>query len=170
MTHLARGNPPRAAVLAFAAVLVAALVTALGACRRQPAAPDLSKFLGTWNVVSGALTITCSTRTKEVRTLPVTEPITFVRGTASPLLDASPVCPIKYDVVDGVATALPGQTCAHPKVVTKLLLATDTFTTADGVTGTLDVSGKQDGYIDIVMGWPVKCTFTGTASYKRATP
>lgn len=160
--HLASASAPRVGVLAIV------VVTVLGGCRRKAAPPDLSKFLGTWSAVSGGLTITCST--KQVRTLPVTEPITFVRGTDSQLLDANPVCPVKYDVVDGVATALPGQTCSHPKVVTKLNLSVDTFTTGDGVTGTLDASGKQDGFIDIVMGWPVKCTFTETASYKRVKP
>ena len=91
-------------------------------------------------------------------------------GTDASLLDSNPACPVKYDVSGNVATAVAGQACAHPKIVTKLNLTVATFTTADGVTGVLEASGHQDGFIDIKMGWPVNCTFTESARYKRVTP
>jgi hypothetical protein len=160
MTHLARSCNA-----GLASILV--LTVCLGGCRHKEPGADLSKFLGTWDVVTGNLTLTCST--KQVRTIPVTEPIVFVAGTSSPLLDSSAVCPVRYDVSGNVATALPGQTCLHPKVVTRLNLEVGTFTTVDGASGTLEASGHEDGFIDIKMGWPVNCTFTRSASYKRVT-
>ena len=71
MIHTAR--------LILAALALGAAVAGCGS--DAPAPPDLSKFVGSWSVVTGALTISCSDH--GVQAIAVTEPTTLALGTSS---------------------------------------------------------------------------------------
>jgi hypothetical protein len=152
------------------ATLIGVLVLALGAAAAgcggaKPAPPDLSKFVGSWDVTSGALTISCTDH--RVQAIAVTEPTRLVLGASSDLVDNDAICPVLYDVVGTVASALPGQSCTHPDVITKMNLLEDRFTTTDGVTATHMASGRLNSYIDITSGNPVQCDFVEMGVYQR---
>jgi len=91
-----------------------------------------------------------------------------VLGGSSDLVDTDATCPVLYDVAGTVATALPGQSCTHPDVITRMNLVEDTFTTADGVTATHRASGRLTSYNDITSGNPVQCDFFEMGVYERA--
>jgi hypothetical protein len=152
--------------LIYAALAFGALAGAATGCGGdKPAPADLSKFVGSWSVTSGALTISCTDH--RVQVIAITEPTQLILGTGSDLIDTDATCPVLYDVVGTVASALPGQTCNHPDVITKMNLFNDTFTTADGVTATHEASGALNSYNDITLGNPVNCTFVEMGLYQR---
>jgi hypothetical protein len=156
----------KAAILTAAAPL--ALAAALAGCGGSGGPPDLSKFIGTWTVVSGLLATHCSNDFQQ--SIPITQPTTFIAGSTSHLVDSDAVCPIRYDVSGAVAEALPGQSCMNPDVISKLNILHASFTTTDGVTATYGARGGQDQYNDITAGSPVRCIWAETATYQRSAP
>ena len=73
---------------------------------------DFSLFTGTWTLVSGTDTTTCSGVKKTTAATPGGTD-TFDVGTDSDLIfDADTQCPLLADVTDRLATGQPGQTCS----------------------------------------------------------
>jgi hypothetical protein len=166
MTKLARAisNPLSLSILALA-------LAAGGAGCDSPAdpansgPPDLTPFVGTWSVAAGGLTISCTDHS--VQALPINQPTVFVKGTDSDLLDTDATCPVAYDVSSHIARALPGQSCDHPQVITRMYLLEDTFTVGDDGMAVHEASGKLDGFINITLGETVNCTFSEMGIYRR---
>jgi hypothetical protein len=143
----------------------------VGGCgdKMAPVEPvDLTQFVGTWNVVAATLTVTCSNNFNDALT--VTDPLIFTLGAGFDLANTGPVCPLRYDVVGHTASALPGQTCDNPDVITTMHFDTDTFATSDGMIGAHHSTGALTQYNDISQGNPVRCTFVAEGAYQRAMP
>ena len=149
------------------AVLVLAMASgaATAGCGDSP--PDLTLYLGTWTVAASAITVLCDDNT--VKAITVTSPVVMVRGTESDLIDDNPTCPVLYDVSDGAAQALPGQSCNHPDVITQMHLMKGSFTLDKTANmATLSASGKLDGFINISDGNTVFCTYNQMGVYRRS--
>lgn len=148
--------------------LVLALVVFAGAagCGGNDGPPDLTPFLGTWSVSASAITVLCSNNT--VKAVTVKDPIVFVMGSTSDLLDDDATCPVKYDVSGGVAHAQPGQSCDNPDVITPMHLMEGSFTPEAGAMARLSASGELDGFIDITLGETIRCTYNEMGVYRRA--
>jgi hypothetical protein len=154
-------------IRSIAARLLALGITAgASGCGNDNGPPDLTPFLGTWSVSAAAITVLCSTNT--VKAITVTDPIVFVKGSTSDLLDDDPTCPVQYDVSGAIARALPGQTCDNPEVITRMHLLEGSFTPEPGAMARLSASGELDGFIDITLGETVRCTFNEMGVFRRA--
>lgn len=149
----------------FALSLALALV--LGGC--GGAADEAAPFLGTWQVVAGTLTLNCSNGGGG--SSPITSPLTIAAGVASDLVVTDDACIKRFDVNGHVATAQAGQRCADaasgPGVF--IVIDSETLTTADGLNATHDGAGRVDGLVDAASGAPISCTWSGVASYRRAS-
>ncbi len=165
MTKLARAisTPLSLSILAFA------LAAGGAGCGQDSSAnsgpPDLTPFVGTWSVAAAGLTISCTDHS--VQALPINQPTVFVMGTDSDLLDTDVTCPVAYDVSSHIARALPGQSCDHPQVITRMHLLEDTFTVGDDGMAVHEASGTLDGFINITLGETVTCTFSEMGIYRR---
>jgi hypothetical protein len=156
------------ACLAAAWVLFAAFGAGCGGRGAASAAgADVSMFLGSWNVVSAMRTITCSNGIAQ--TLRITRAFNFTAGPRSDLFNTGPVCALDYDLAEHVATAIPGQTCNDPRVITSLHFDEDTFTTTDGISADHHGVGFLSTFIDIIQGGPVSCTWAEDGTYQRVT-
>jgi hypothetical protein len=159
-------RPVRAATFS---VLALAIAMAAAGCGKDGGGasgpPDLTLFVGTWNVAVGQLIITCNDDNMEA--FQVTQPTTFVMGSAADLLDSDATCPLLYDVTGNIARALPFQTCDDPNVITKMFVDEDTFTVDGNGMATHDATGHLQGFINITQGQSVKCTFKETGIYRR---
>jgi hypothetical protein len=164
MTKLARAisNP-------LSITLVALALAAGGAgCGNDDAnsgPPDLMPFVGSWSVAAAGLTISCTDHSAQAIT--INTPTVFVMGTESDLLDNDATCPVAYDVSSNIARALPGQSCDHPDVITRMHLLEDTFTVGGDGMATHQASGTLDGFINITLGETVTCTFSEMGIYRR---
>lgn len=152
-------------ILVLVLVLAAATGAASIGCGKSP--PDLTPYLGTWTVSASAITVLCDDNT--VKAIKVTNPVVMVKGTQSDLINADATCPVLYDVSDGAAQALPGQSCTNPDAPTPMQLLKGSFTLDKTANmGTLVGSGKLDGYINITSGNTVFCTFNQMGVYRRS--
>lgn len=155
-----------------ALVLLSILVTGAAGCGQDDPAvstpADRARFVGTWNVVTATMTLTCTQNMMQV--LDVTEPTVFILGTTSDLMDTGPDCPLRYNVLGHTATALAGQTCDDPKLITTVHVTDDTFVTADGVSGTHHGAGRLSAFIDLNLGSPVNCNWVADGTYQHAAP
>lgn len=130
------------------------------------AGPDLvAPFVGTWSVVSGTITVTCSNGFTD--TSAVTSPDVFSRGVSSDLVLAG-VCPETFAIAGSTASASPaGQECFDPATQLTTTLTAHTFTTLDGRIGQEAASGRVAGLVDPATQLPVSCSVAESATYQR---
>lgn len=127
----------------------------------DPAAP----FVGTWTVVSGTITLTCSNGYTSISA--AMSPDVFSRGVGSDLVLAGP-CPTTFAISGTTAAAAPpGQQCFDAASGTTTTITADTFTTTDGRIGTEAASGRVAGLVDQATGQPVSCTVAVSATYQK---
>src|SRR5882724_10733853 len=144
-------RPARAFTLSTLVLACTAGVTGCGSSGGPSGPPDLTPFIGTWNVAAAELNITCSD--DGAQAIQITQPTTFVMGSAdSDLIDTDATCPVLYDVTGRIARALPGQSCSDPQVITKMYLDEATSTVDATGMATHQASGKLQGFINIMLG------------------
>ena len=129
---------------------------------------DRARFIGSWNVVSATLAVTCSNHMDQ--TFTETDPLTVVMGTTSDLTVTGSVCPLDYNVVGRTATAVAGQICSSPLLIPRVHVTDDTFVITDSGAGAHHGSGMLSQFTDLSQGSPVKCTFIEDGTYQRAPP
>jgi hypothetical protein len=135
---------------------------ALSACGGDKG-EDLGQFLGTWQPISGVLTIVCQgyTYTSSLGNL------TWNTGISSDLVQTSAgsTCAIMAEVNGATATAAPGQICSSPDGSQTTAVAGYTFVVGpDGRTATENGSGTLTLFSG---GVTIPCTFNETGSYQK---
>lgn len=140
-------------------------VTATNSDGGDAGGKDLQTFVGTWTLVSGTTTLTCS---GVVTTEQVTTNVVWQVGTTSDLIQpadtAASGCDLLANVSGKVATALPNQTCG--KMGTDLTISMYTFTVASsGTSATESSSGTR---VVSTAGVGMTCTYTETATYTKS--
>jgi hypothetical protein len=135
---------------------------ALSACGGDKG-EDLGQFLGTWQPISGAMTMTCQ---GYAYTFSLGN-VTWNMGVSSDLLQSAMgnTCAIMADVNGATASGVSGQTCSSPDGSETMTIAGYTFVVApDGRTGTENASG---GITLFDGGAAIPCTFNETGSYQK---
>jgi hypothetical protein len=142
-----------------------ALAGGTGGAAGDAGADRAAPFVGTWSVVSGTLTLTCSNG--YTSTSAVTSPDVFSRGVTSDLVLGG-VCPVTFAISGTTAAASPGgQDCFDASTGTTTTLTAQTFTTADGRIGQEAGSARVAGLVDQATGQPVSCTVAESATYQK---
>jgi hypothetical protein len=133
---------------------------------------DVSKFIGNWQVSSGAMMVMCQgIQIPEVKL--EGRMVTVAAGTDAPL-EVVPVqgCTLKFKAKGGEATALPDQSCMTTIVVfgteipAKLTADSATLTLTDAGGANLVQRGTASGMSPI----PFNCVYTLMASGMKAMP
>jgi len=139
------------------------VVALLAGCGSEPL-EESERFVGTWEA-SGAEDIRCNdgSWTNQV----INGSVRVDRGVDADLVvDRS--CPMRLDVVGGVAQARAGQSCSVPGQGGGTILVRYTMltiATSDGKVASWSASGALD--VLLPDGTPVACTFTETASLSK---
>jgi hypothetical protein len=136
-----------------------------GGAAGDAGADQAATFVGSWSVVSGTVTLTCSNGFTD--TSAVTSPDVFSRGVSSDLVLAG-TCPETFTIAGSTAAAAPaGQECYDAATGLTTTLTAHTFTTSDGRIGQEAASGRVAGLVDPATGQAVTCTVAETATYQK---
>ena len=125
------------------------------------------EFVGTWTYQAGSTSKLDCDNNQLDRTSTETGSFSVAEGSDSDLvldqLDASDPCPaMKFDVSEGVATAMAGQTCMQTTSGTTISITDQMMRATVDDTGTMTITGS--GKVAISGGVNTMCTLTITAT------
>jgi hypothetical protein len=92
----------------YAFLSLAGILASCGSSSSDSAGTD--KYVGTWKFTSGTITVTCP---DPIGTITVAESGNVIvnKGSTSDLIVTTDQCSLKFDVTNGTATAVAGQSC-----------------------------------------------------------
>lgn len=136
-----------------------------GAAGADAGADPAARFVGTWSVVSGTITLSCANGYNS--TSAVSSPDVFVRGIGFDLV-LQGLCPTTFAISGTTATATPpGQHCYDASSNLNTTLTAQTFTTSDGLIGYEAASGQVSGLWDPATMQTIGCTVSESATYQK---
>ncbi len=165
--------------------LVLALTGLVGCGDDDGGAADAQKFLGTWTYTGGDVTVSCPGDLLKGRMPKVplaNQTFTLAKGTNAPLVytrstGGTGTCTIDIDASGSTASARAGKTCDFSigntipelpaNLTPRLTIQSWTLTSADGVSGTVQGTGKVEV---MLFGLSVMCTATEMGTATKAPP
>jgi hypothetical protein len=146
------------------AAALGALGFSLAACSGGGDDGQITRFQGTWNAISGTMTVTCPGETDNWS---VTGTVRWDKGLSSDLVQATTPCIVNADVAGSTAAGA-GEACSYADgaggtaTLTRphytFVLAPDGRTAQENSSGTL---------VDTNGGASITCTVNETASYTK---